>query len=221
MFDTKEMQTKSISNMAERLNALNFRARFREDGDLTVSSSINFLGVVGKTGELYCNSKDLCNPYRRFQLERILQTMDAVRTEMVQANTSTPEEALELETLLGAYPSRQQAQEEKPKPKQNEDATLKMVYEQSSEKNPSQSNLAEGLPELCFSTLPGTGERGEAHLRQVIRQLGGEQFLLRLDAPLVRVPKVDIQFTAVIHGNFPLLKALAPAVRRLPGEVFL
>ena len=123
-----------------------------------MSSSINFLGVVGKTGELYCNSKDLCNPYRRFQLERILQTMDAVRTEMVQANTSTPEEALELETLLGAYPSRQQAQEEKPEPKQNEDATLKMVHEQSSEKNPSQSNLSEGLPELCFSTLPGTGE---------------------------------------------------------------
>lgn len=158
MFDAKEMQTKFISNMAERLNTMNFRARFREDGDLTVSSSINFLGVVGKTGELYCNSKDLCNPYRRFQLERILQTMDAVRTEMVQANTSTPEEALELETLLGAYPSRQQAQEEKPEPKQNEDATLKKVHEQSSEKNPSQSNLSEGLPELCFSTLPGTGE---------------------------------------------------------------
>ena len=158
MFDTKEMQTKFISNMAERLNTMNFRARFREDGDLTVSSSINFLGVVGKTGELYCNFKDLCNPYRRFQLERILQTMDAVRTEIVQANTSTPEEALELETLLGAYPSRQQAQEEKSEPKQNEDATLKMVHEQSSEKNPSQSNLSEGLPELCFSTLPGTGE---------------------------------------------------------------
>ena len=83
MFDTKEMQTKFISNMAERLNTMNFRARFREDGDLTVSSSINFLGVVGKTGELYCNSKDLCDPYRRFQLERILQTMDAIHTEMV------------------------------------------------------------------------------------------------------------------------------------------
>ena len=180
MFDTKEMQTKFISNIAERLNAMNFRARFREDGDLTVSSSINFLGVVGKTGELYCNSKDLCNPYRRFQLERILQTMDAVRTEMVQANTSTPEEALELETLLGAYPSRQQAQEEKPEPKQNEDATLKMVHEQSSEKNPSQSNLSEGLPELCFSTLPG--HRGtylhQALVRAVIIQVIGVQMTL-------------------------------------------
>ena len=56
MFDTKEMQTKFISNMAERLNTMNFRARFREDGDLTVSSSINFLGVVGKTGELRTSS---------------------------------------------------------------------------------------------------------------------------------------------------------------------
>lgn len=179
MFDAKEMQTKFISNMAERLNTMNFRARFREDGDLTVSSSINFLGVVGKTGELYCNSKDLCNPYRRFQLERILQTMDAVRTEMVQANTSTPEEALELETLLGAYPSRQQAQEEKPEPKQNEDATLKMVHEQSSEKNPSQSNLSEGLPELCFSTLPAPGNlSASSAVRAVIIQVIGVQMTL-------------------------------------------
>ena len=175
MFDTKEMQTKFISNMAERLNTMNFRARFREDGDLTVSSSINFLGVVGKTGELYCNSKDLCNPYRRFQLERILQTMDAVRTEMVQANTSTPEEALELETLLGAYPSRQQAQEEKPEPKQNEDATLKMVHEQSSEKNPCRRDCRN-----CASPpspAPGNLSASSA-VRAVIIQVIGVQMTL-------------------------------------------
>ena len=46
-------------------------------------------------------------------------------------------------------------------------------------------------------------------------------FAVDVANPLVRVPKVDIQFTAVIHGNFPLLKALTPAVRRLPGEVLL
>ena len=77
------------------------------------------------------------------------------------------------------------------------------------------------LAALDANERAGVGEGGEAQLRQSIRQLGGEKLLLRLDAPLVRVPKVDIQFTAVIHGNFPLLKALTPAVRSLSGEIFL
>ena len=83
------------------------------------------------------------------------------------------------------------------------------------------AGIVAALAALDADELAGTGERGEAQLREALCQLGGEQFLLRLDAPLVRVPKVDIQFTAVIHGNLPLLKAFAPAVRRLRGEVFL
>ena len=125
MFDEQKMQTEFISRMAMRLNAMNFRTAFRMDGDLTVKSSINLLGVVGKSGELYCNSKDLRNPYKKYQFERILQTIDEVRTEMVQAHASTPEEALELETLLGAYPSRQQVQEAEAEPKYDEGMTLK------------------------------------------------------------------------------------------------
>ena len=125
MFDEQKMQTEFVSRMAMRLNAMNFRTAFRMDGDLTVKSSINLLGVVGKSGELYCNSKDLRNPYKKYQFERILQTIDEVRTEMVQAHTSTPEEALELETLLGAYPSRQQVQEAEVKPTHDEGMTLK------------------------------------------------------------------------------------------------
>ena len=125
MFDEQKMQTEFVSRMAMRLNAMNFRTAFRMDGDLTVKSSINLLGVVGKSGELYCNSKDLRNPYKKYQFERILQTIDEVRTEMVQAHTSTPEEALELETLLGAYPSRQQAQEAEAEPKHDEGMTFK------------------------------------------------------------------------------------------------
>ena len=74
---------------------------------------------------------------------------------------------------------------------------------------------------LDADELAGAGEGGEAQLRQSIRQLGGEQFLFRLDAPLVRIPKVDIQLTSAIHKDIPLLKALAPAVRCLSGEVFL
>ena len=74
---------------------------------------------------------------------------------------------------------------------------------------------------LDTDELAGAGEGGEAQLRQSIRQLGGEQFLLRLDTPLVRIPKVDIQLTSAIHKDIPLLKALAPAVRSLPGEIFL
>lgn len=125
MFDEQKMQTEFVSRMAMRLNAMNFRTAFRMDGDLTVKSSINLLGVVGKSGELYCNSKDLRNPYKKYQFERILQTIDEVRTEMVQAHASTPEEALELETLLGAYPSRQQVQEAEVEPKHDEGMTLK------------------------------------------------------------------------------------------------
>ena len=125
MFDEQKMQTEFVSRMAMRLNAMNFRTAFRMDGDLTVKSSINLLGVVGKSGELYCNSKDLRNPYKKYQFERILQTIDEVRTEMVQAHTSTPEEALELETLLGAYPSRQQVQEAEAEPTHDEGMTLK------------------------------------------------------------------------------------------------
>ena len=71
---------------------------------------------------------------------------------------------------------------------------------------------------LDADEFAGAGEGGEAQLRQSIRQLGGEKLLLRLDAPLVRVPKVDIQFTAVIHGNLPLFKPFAPAVRSLSGD---
>ena len=83
------------------------------------------------------------------------------------------------------------------------------------------AGVVAALAALDADELAGTGERGEAHLRQTLCQLGGKEFLLRLDAPLVRVPKVDIQFTAVIHGNFPLLKALTPTVRSLSGEVLL
>ena len=77
------------------------------------------------------------------------------------------------------------------------------------------------LTALDADELAGTGERGEAQFRQSLRQLGGEKLLFRLDTPLVRIPKVDIQFAAVIHGDLPLLKALAPAVRGLSSEVFL
>ena len=83
------------------------------------------------------------------------------------------------------------------------------------------TRIITALTALNADELAGAGERGEAQLRQSLRQLGGEKLLLRLDAPLVRVPKVDIQFTAVIHGNLPLLKALTPAVRCLSGEVLL
>ena len=74
---------------------------------------------------------------------------------------------------------------------------------------------------LDADELTGAGEGGEAQLRQSLCQLGRKELLFRLDAPLVRVPKVDIQFTAVIHKDIPLLKPLAPAVRCLSSEVLL
>ena len=80
------------------------------------------------------------------------------------------------------------------------------------------AGVVAALAALDANERAGVGEGGEAQLRQSLRQLGGEKLLLRLDASLVRVPKVDIQFTAVIHGNLPLFKPFAPAIRSLSGD---
>ena len=75
---------------------------------------------------------------------------------------------------------------------------------------------AQTLPERVGITV---GTLGNPFFVPLVK--GAEAFLLRLDAPLVRVPKVDIQLTSAIHKDIPLLKALAPAIRSLSGEIFL
>ena len=83
------------------------------------------------------------------------------------------------------------------------------------------TGIVAALAALDANEFAGAGKGREAQFRETLRQLGREKLLLRLDAPLVRVPKVDIQLTSAIHKDIPLLKALAPAVRCLPGEVLL
>ena len=49
--------------------------------------------------------------------------------------------------------------------------------------------------------------------------MGIEAVLLRHDAPVLALPQVDIQLTAISDANITLLKALAPAIRHLPAQI--
>ena len=60
--------------------------------------------------------------------------------------------------------------------------------------------------------FPGAGKYRETQLRQSLRQLQCEAFLFRLDAPVIRIPEVNIQLTSAIHEDLPLFKVFAPAV---------
>lgn len=77
-----------------------------------------------------------------------------------------------------------------------------------------------GLAPPDADELAAGGQGGEAQLRQALGDLGGEPLLLCLDAPVVPLPQVNIEFAA-INLDFSLLKALAPAVGCLAGEVVL
>lgn len=56
------------------------------------------------------------------------------------------------------------------------------------------------------------GEYREAQLRQSLRQLRCKAFLFRLDAPVIRIPEVDIQLTSAIHEDLLLFKVFSPAI---------
>ena len=43
--------------------------------------------------------------------------------------------------------------------------------------------------------VPLAGEDGETHLRQALGKLGSKPLLLRLNAPVLRIPEVDVQDT--------------------------
>ena len=54
------------------------------------------------------------------------------------------------------------------------------------------TRIITALTALNADELAGAGKCGEAQLRQALCYLGVEKLLLCLDAPLVRIPKVDI-----------------------------
>ena len=66
--------------------------------------------------------------------------------------------------------------------------------------------------------LSGGPQGGEAQFRQPLGHLGGKPFLFGLDAPIIRLPQMDIQLAAV-HLDGALLEAFAPSVRGLSTQV--
>ena len=59
-----------------------------------------------------------------------------------------------------------------------------------------------------------TGKHRPAHIRQAGERIGGELFFLGLDCPVAGVPETHIKFP-LFQIDGPLLKSLAPTVRRL------
>ena len=82
------------------------------------------------------------------------------------------------------------------------------------------AGIVPALAALDADELSRPRQQREAHLRQLV-QMGAKPLLLRLDAPVVILPQMDVQFIAAANGDLPLLEALAPSVRCLTGDKLL
>ena len=63
------------------------------------------------------------------------------------------------------------------------------------------------------------GQDREAHIRESLREVGVKAVLLRHDTPVIAVPQMDVQLTAITNIDIMLLEALSPAVRHLSAEI--
>ena len=73
------------SQLEEKLQAQGFETFTDRDGLLGVRSGDKYLGSIGRQGEFYCNSKDLADPLWKHQIEKVMQSIEAVNEQMTEA----------------------------------------------------------------------------------------------------------------------------------------
>ena len=73
------------SQLEEKLQAQGFDTFIDRDGMLGVHFGEKYLGSVGSHGEFYCNSKDLTDPLWKRQIEKVMQSIEAVNAQMAEA----------------------------------------------------------------------------------------------------------------------------------------
>ena len=73
------------SQLEEKLQAQGFETFTDRDGLLGVRSGDKYLGSIGSQGEFYCNSKDLADPLWKHQIEKVMQSIEAVNAQMTEA----------------------------------------------------------------------------------------------------------------------------------------
>lgn len=73
------------SQLEEKLQSQGFETFTDRDGMLGVRRGEKYLGSIGSHGEFYCNSKDLNDPLWKHQIEKVMQSIEAVNTQMTEA----------------------------------------------------------------------------------------------------------------------------------------
>lgn len=72
------------SQLEGKLQAQGFETFTDRDGMLGVRYGDRYLGSIGSQGEFYCNSKDLKDPLWKHQIEKVMQSIEAVNAQLTE-----------------------------------------------------------------------------------------------------------------------------------------
>lgn len=77
-----------MSQIKEKLKPLGFKTVRNGNGTLDVWKDAKYLGNIGRYGEFYCNSDDLVDPTWKAEIEKVMQAIEEVNSQMQQLYNS-------------------------------------------------------------------------------------------------------------------------------------